>query len=83
MNGIQVVIFLVRCSESLLLCEDLPSEHLMFSSMGVCHASVSSVVEEARASSEDGVVVFAKCQYLLAGPLKVRSANARQTAGVR
>jgi hypothetical protein len=69
MNGIQVVIFLIRCSESLLLCEDLPSEHLMFSSMGICHAGISSVIEEARASSEDGAVVFAKCHYLLTGPL--------------
>jgi hypothetical protein len=63
MNGIQVVIFLVRCSEGLLLCEDLPSEHLRFSSIDICHASISSVIEETSVASDREVDVRAMAHF--------------------
>jgi hypothetical protein len=65
MDGIQVVVFLVRCTESLMLCQDLPSEHLHFSSMATCQTDLPYLVEEARTLGADGSVVMAKCHYLL------------------
>ncbi|MEM7225881.1 MAG: hypothetical protein AAF495_23085 [Pseudomonadota bacterium] len=77
MNGIQVVLYLVRCSQSLLLCEDLPSDHLRFSSMDVCQAEIASVTRETKLGSARGAVVMAKCRYLLIEPDKSPSAGER------
>ena len=65
MDGIQVVIFLVGCAEGLLVCQDLPSEHLHFSSMAACQTNLPDLIEVARTSGFDGSVVMAKCRYLL------------------
>jgi hypothetical protein len=65
MEGIQAVVFLVRCTDSLMLCQDLPSEHLHFSSMATCQTNLPYLVEEARTLGVDGSVVMAKCHYLL------------------
>jgi hypothetical protein len=65
MDGIQLVVFLIRCSEGLLLCEDLSNEHLQFSSTAICQASIPYLLEEAYSSGAAGSVVMAKCRYLL------------------
>ena len=80
MGGVQIVIFLVRCGEGLLLCQDLPSEHLRFSSMDSCQAKLSAVIEEAAAPGANAPVVMGKCRYQLAETDRRRDLRIWQSA---
>lgn len=65
MDGIQAVIFVVRCVEGLLLCQDVPSEHLRYSTMAACKADLPVQISHQRVNSAEPAVVMARCHYLL------------------
>ena len=62
MSGIPVAVFLVRCAQNLLICDDLYTENLHFASMEHCRNELPHLVEEADTSRS---VVMGKCRYLL------------------
>lgn len=65
MSGIHVAVFLVRCGQNLLICDDLYTEDLHFVSMEHCRSELPHLVEEADTPAS---VVMGKCRYLLIEP---------------
>jgi hypothetical protein len=67
MEGITIVIFLVRCAANLLICDTVQTEHLRYVEMETCRAEASRLV--ARRQIPAGPEVWmAKCRYQLASP---------------
>lgn len=64
MSQPMVVAFLVRCTESLLICEDIPTEHLKFRDIPDCRRQLPVLIETAQARLF-GQVVMGRCHYLL------------------
>ena len=64
MSGTYVVAFVVRCSQSLLLCDDLPTEHLRFTDMAACSAQLPILLAEVQ-EAFPGQVAMGRCRYLL------------------
>jgi hypothetical protein len=67
MDGVVVVVFLVRCATNLLLCDTVPTEHLRFDDMETCRSEASRLLEKRRRQS-GSAVWMAKCRYQLASP---------------
>jgi len=67
MDGIDIVVILVRCTTNLLLCDIIPTEHLRFEDMEACRSEASRLVA-ARQSPLGSEVWMAKCRYQLASP---------------
>lgn len=67
MDGISVVVHMVRCASSLLICDTIPTHHLRFPDVEVCRGEAARVIEAERdpASSD---VWMAKCRYQMAAP---------------
>jgi hypothetical protein len=65
MDGVVVVVFLVRCATNLLLCDTVPTEHLRFDDMEACRSEASRLLENGRRLSSSEVWM-AKCRYQLA-----------------
>ena len=77
MSGVHILIFLVSCSQSLLLCEDRSNRDLRFESMADCQAELPTLIEKARATGAEDQVVMAKCRYRLAGSDRPRGQKIR------
>lgn len=65
MSGIHVAVFLVRCAQNLLICDDLYTEDLHFASMDQCRSELPQLIEE---EDRPRSVVMGKCRYLLVEP---------------
>ena len=68
MSGIHVVVFLVKCTQSLLLCDDIETSTHIFRDMGDCQARLESVIQVAQTSAGGNFVVMGRCRYLLQRP---------------
>ena len=73
MNGVNIMIFLVRCTADVLVCQTVPVGPVHFSSMDVCRAEVAQILttkEELKGTD----VWMGKCVYQLASvdPRRVR-----------
>lgn len=64
MSQPKIVAFLVRCTESLLICEDIPTDHLRFRDMPDCTQQLPSLIDRMQ-SRLFGQVVMGRCHYLL------------------
>src|SRR3546814_4844916 len=64
MDGIRIVIFLVRCSVDLLFCDTVSTDHLRYVYTVTCRGEASRLIAtmQIRAASE---VWMAKCRYQL------------------
>ncbi|HEY9539918.1 MAG TPA: hypothetical protein VIS03_20150 [Kiloniellaceae bacterium] len=64
MDGIRIVIFLVRCSVDLLFCDTVSTDHLRYVNTETCRGEASRLIAtmQIRAASE---VWMAKCRYQL------------------
>src|SRR3546814_21200172 len=64
MDGIRIVIFLVRCSGDLLFCDTVSTDHLRYVNTETCRGEASRLIAtmQIRAASE---VWMAKCRYPL------------------
>lgn len=80
MDGIKIVIFLVRCAVDLLLCDTVSTEHLHYVDMEACRGEASRLVATMQipAGSE---VWMTKCRYQLtsAGPGRLWRAPSTQS----
>ena len=63
-SGILVVVFLVSCSESLLVCKELATEHMTFADIEDCNAQLPRLLRASRAQEKDRVVM-GRCRYVL------------------
>lgn len=73
MSGIPIVVFLVHCNQSLLLCNDIDTRHLAFADIAVCRAALTRIVEDYQRRLGDRPVVMGKCQYRLLEPAPDRA----------
>ena len=64
MSGIRVVIHLVRCSQSLLVCDDLKTEHLWFHDAAQCEAQLPMLIEAATRQGPPPSVVTGRCRFI-------------------
>lgn len=64
MEGIQIVLVLVRCSADLLLCDVIATEHPNFATMDHCRVEASWQLT-AREAAADPDVWMARCRYIL------------------
>jgi len=65
--GVSILLFVVICSGDLLYCEDR-SEPIQFEDNTACAAAKRNVLARSLADARHGVVVMAKCQYVLRTP---------------
>lgn len=77
MSGILVVAFLIQCSQSLLLCEEIDTLNLSFRDMGACREQLSEILATEQGEVAGDLVVMGRCRYLL-----VESARSRAIAKV-
>jgi hypothetical protein len=64
MSGIRVVIHLVRCTQSLLICDDLKTDHLRFRDAAHCQAQLPILIEAARRQGPPTSVVMGRCRFM-------------------
>jgi hypothetical protein len=64
MSGIRVVIHLVRCTQSLLICDDLNTEHLRFHDAAQCEAQLPKLIEAATRQGPPASVVMGRCRFI-------------------
>lgn len=64
---VRVVLFLVRCSQSLLICDDISTEHLRFADMDECTEQRLRHIQAAQKQFPNEVVM-GKCRYLVGKP---------------
>jgi hypothetical protein len=64
MPGIKVVAFLVLCAENLLICDDLPSEHLHFADAADCRAQLPAILHQAQDEAGSDMVVMGRCRFI-------------------
>lgn len=81
MEGISIVVFVVRCTASLLFCDTIPTEHLRFADMEHCRGEASRLIASRQGHDHSGVWM-AKCRYQLAAPdlRRARQANVAPAA---
>jgi hypothetical protein len=65
MSGITIVAVLVRCTQGLLLCEDVGRADTSFADMEACSKKLPSIIEDVRRDSGFGDVVMGRCRFLL------------------
>jgi hypothetical protein len=67
MPGIKVILALVRCSQSLLLCEDIDTHRLRFSDIEDCMRRLPSIVrgEQAKQDAQGSVIILGRCRFQL------------------
>jgi hypothetical protein len=65
MSGITVVAVLVRCTQGLLLCEDVGRADTSFADIEACTRRLPAIIEDIRRDSGLGLVVMGRCRFLL------------------
>lgn len=88
MPGVKIVAVLVRCAESLLLCETVDIERLRFSDIENCTERLPALIREVQAAAEvtSRAVVMGRCRWLLEEPgsgLRDAAATVRTPSGTR
>lgn len=68
MSGIRVVLHLVRCSQSLLYCDDIDTAHLQFRDVPACEERLAALVAAETDRLPDRPVVMGRCRFLAALP---------------
>ena len=68
MSGIRVVVHLVRCSQSLLLCDDIDTDHLHFGNVAECQAALPALIVKHEQIDAQKSVVMGRCRVMLIAP---------------
>ena len=68
MPDIKIVLFLVRCSQSLLYCDEIDTDRLSFADMPACQAEVPRLIETTKRASPTDYVFMGRCHYLTKSP---------------
>ena len=63
MPDIKVVVFIVRCAQSLLICDDIDTEQISFADMPACLAEMPILIEAAKRASLSNHVFMGRCHY--------------------
>ena len=63
--GVKVVIVLVRCAQSLLLCEDISTGHLRFEDIQDCRQRLPALVASEQRNHGPSSSVIRRCRFLL------------------
>lgn len=64
MTGIRIVLHLVRCTQSLLICDDIDTASLRFQSMTDCEQQRPALIA-ALGRAEPNQVVMGRCRVLV------------------
>jgi hypothetical protein len=75
MSGILVVVHLVRCTQSLLYCDDIETTHLRFENMVACEAALPGLIEAETPRSADRPVVMGRCRFIVARSVPAQSGS--------
>jgi hypothetical protein len=65
MEGIVAVAFLVGCTSSLLICEDLPALPDRFTDMEACRAALPALLQHHQGQESGLPVVMGKCHLMI------------------
>ena len=65
MSGTRIVIHLVRCTQSLLICDDIETDHLRFKSMAECEAARSAYIDAAKRQGPQYYEIMGRCRFVL------------------
>ena len=65
MSGIRVVAFLVRCTENLLFCQDIDTDHLRFADPEACRQRLPALIQAAQRTGASRTVVMGRCRYVV------------------
>jgi hypothetical protein len=70
MSDLRVVAFLVRCTQSLLVCENIDTDAFTFDDMAECQSRLPALIERVRVEDEvnEGQLIMGRCRYLLLKP---------------
>lgn len=68
MSGPQVVILLFACTRSFLLCEQIPSDHMVWHSIEGCRARLPGLIQQYENTDSRYPLVVGRCQLLLTDP---------------
>lgn len=63
-----VVVHLVRCSQSLLLCDDIPTDALRFADPPACEAALPGLIAEHSGRDSAMPVVMGRCRIMIPSP---------------
>jgi hypothetical protein len=63
MDGIKVVLHLVRCAADLLVCIDLDTEHLRFADAEACRSRLPALISVLQSVTAAGDVVMGRCRF--------------------
>ncbi len=66
MSGLKVVIVLFACANDLLLCRQIPSDHLAWTYTEACRAELPAIVRRHLGRDERYPIVVGKCRIVLA-----------------
>lgn len=65
MSGPQAVILLFACTRSFLLCEQIPSDHMVWHSIELCRARLPGLIQHYENTDSRYPLVMGRCQLLL------------------
>jgi hypothetical protein len=65
MEGIMAVAFLVGCTSSLLICEDLPAHPDRFADMEACRTALPALIRVHEGQESGLPVVLGKCRPMI------------------
>ena len=68
MPGIRVVVHLVRCTQSLLLCDDIDTDHLHFGNVAECQAALPALIFKLEQIDAQKSMVMGRCRVMPIGP---------------
>jgi len=81
MSGIRVVIHLVRCTQSLLICDDINTDHIRFRDAAHCESQLPALIEIATRQGPPKSVVMGRCRFVLEQPAPPPNGAARTPSG--
>lgn len=82
MSGIKVVAYLVSCTQSLLLCDDISTEHLRFTDAGECRTRLPAIIHDEQERVGPNLVVMGRCRYVVDDPRSIDSLQVTYEASV-
>jgi hypothetical protein len=65
MEGIKIVAVLVKCTQSLLICEDIDTSAVRFADIEHCTQGLPQLIAAARQEAGTSWVVMGKCRFRL------------------
>ena len=64
MSAVRIVVHLVRCTQSLLLCDDINTDHLRFRDAAECSAALPALIAAYEKQDLRHPVVMGRCRFM-------------------